>query len=94
MEASSNTSGAGGVMGGLTVSNEGARVNDVQPIVHNNVPPTPTKQSQVNPEQLAKEQLQAELEKRENSEFEKVKEEIQKAVANSEFKDLAKNLDG
>lgn len=91
MEVSSNTSGAGGVMGGLTVSNEGARVNNVQPIVHNDVQPT-QKQQQLNPEQLAKEQLQAELEKRENSEFEKVKEEIQKAVANSDLKDLAKNL--
>ena len=63
MEVSSNTSGAGGVMGGLTVSNQGARVNDVQPIVHNDVQPT-QKQQQINPEQLAKEQLQAELEKR------------------------------
>lgn len=91
MEVSSNTSGAGGVMGGLTVSNQGARVNDVQPIVHNDVQPT-QKQQQINPEQLAKEQLQAELEKRENSEFEKVKEEIQKAVENSDLKELAKNL--
>lgn len=91
MEVSSNTSGAGGVMGGLTVSNEGARVNDVQPIVHNDVQPT-QKQEQINPEKMAKEQLQAELEKRENAEFEKVKEEIQKAVENSDLKDLAKNL--
>lgn len=91
MEVSSNTSGAGGVMGGLTVSNQGARVNDVQPIVHNDVQPT-QKQQQINPEQLAKEQLQAELEKRENSEFERVKEEIQKAVENSDLKELAKNL--
>jgi len=92
MEVSNTTSGAGGVMGGLTVSTEGARVTDVQPIVHNDNPPSPTIKSQVDPEQLEKEQLQAELEKRENVEFEEVKKEIEKAVQDSDLKDLAKNL--
>lgn len=92
MEVSSQTSGAGGVMGGLTVSTEGARVNDVQPIVHNNNPPSPNVKMQVDPEQMKKEELQAELEKRENAEFQEVKDKIEKAIQDSELKDLAKNL--
>ncbi len=92
MEVSSTTSGAGGVMGGLTVSTEGARSSDVQPIVHNDNPPSPNVKMQIDPEQLEKEQLQAELQKRENAEFEQVKEKIQEAIQDSELKDLAKNL--
>ncbi|HOO50421.1 MAG TPA: flagellar motor protein MotB [Alphaproteobacteria bacterium] len=92
MEVSSETSGAGGVMGGLTVSTEGARSSDVQPIVHNNNPPSANMQNQVDPEQLRKEELQAELEKRENAEFEEIKEKIEEAVQESDLKDLAKNL--
>lgn len=92
MEVSSSTSGAGGVMGGLTVSQEGARTNDVQPIVTtpNDVPSNV--KAQTDPEKLSKEQLQAELEKRENSEFEEIKQEIQQAIQDSELKDLSKNL--
>ncbi len=97
MEVSNTTSGAGGVMGGLTVSNVGARVNDVQPIVHNENPPSTDQSSQTNPpaqdpSELTKAQLQQELEQREDSEFEKVKEQIEQAIQDSELKDLAKNL--
>ena len=97
MEVSNVTSGAGGVMGGLTVSKVGARMNDVQPIVHNDNPPSTDQSSQTNPqsadaEKLSQEQLQHELEKRENTEFEKVKDQIQQAIQDSDLKDLAKNL--
>ncbi|MDD3021163.1 MAG: flagellar motor protein MotB [Alphaproteobacteria bacterium] len=92
MEVSSSTSGAGGVMGGLTVSTVGARSSDVQPIVHNDNPPSPNVKMQIDPEQLEKEQLQAELQKRENAEFEQVKEKIQESIQASDLKDLAKNL--
>lgn len=92
MEVSSSTSGAGGVMGGLTVSEVGARATDTQPIVHNENTPSPNVKSQVDPEQLSKEQLQAELQKREDAEFENVKEQIEQAIQNSDLKDLAKNL--
>lgn len=92
MEVSSSTSGAGGVMGGLTVSTEGARASDVQPIVHNNNPPSPNVKMQIDPEQMKKEELQAELEKRENADFEQVKDKIKQAIQQSELKDLAKNL--
>ncbi|OIN87087.1 MAG: hypothetical protein AUJ12_03315 [Alphaproteobacteria bacterium CG1_02_46_17] len=92
MEVSSSTSGAGGVMGGLTVSTVGARSSDVQPIVHNDNPPSPNVKMQIDPEQLEKEQLQAELQKRENVEFEQVKAKIQESIQTSDLKDLAKNL--
>lgn len=92
MVVSSTTSGAGGVMGGLTVSTDGARVNDVQPIVHNDNAPSPNIKAQIDPEQIKKEELQAELEKRENAEFEEIKKEIEQAIQDSDLKDLAKNL--
>ena len=92
MEVSNVTSGAGGVMGGLTVSEVGARSSDVQPIVHNDQTPSPDVKSQVNIEQIEKEQLQAELEKREDAEFEKVKEKIEEAVKDSDLKGLTKNI--
>lgn len=92
MEVSNTTSGAGGVMGGLTVSEVGARATDVQPIVHNDQTPSPDIKSQVDPEQLSKEQLQAELEKREDADFEQVKEKIEEAIKDSDLKGLTKNL--
>ncbi|MFA7275397.1 MAG: flagellar motor protein MotB [Pseudobdellovibrionaceae bacterium] len=92
MEVSSTTSGAGGVMGGLTVSPVGARATDTQPIVHNDVPPDQTQQAQFSPEELSKQQLQEELQKREDKEFEEIKEQIQEALENSDLKDLSKNL--
>lgn len=92
MEVSNTTSGAGGVMGGLTVSEVGARATDVQPIVHNDQTPSPDIKSQVDPEELSREQLQAELEKRENAEFEQVKEQIEEAIKDSDLKGLTKNL--
>lgn len=92
MEVSATTSGAGGVMGGLTVSEVGARATDTQPIVHNEQTPDTSVKSEMDPQQASKEALQAELQKREDAEFEKVKEEIQQAIENSELKGLTKNL--
>jgi chemotaxis protein MotB len=92
MEVSSMTSGAGGVMGGLTVSEVGARVTDTQPIVHNENTPDTSVKSQIDPEELSREKLQAELEKREDAEFEKVKEKIEESIKDSDLKGLTKNL--
>jgi chemotaxis protein MotB len=92
MEVSSTTSGAGGVMGGLTVSPVGARATDTQPIVHNDQTAETTVKSQVEVEQASKEQLQKELQKREDADFEKVKEQIEESIKNSELKGLTKNL--
>ncbi|OFW87657.1 MAG: hypothetical protein A3B66_09370 [Alphaproteobacteria bacterium RIFCSPHIGHO2_02_FULL_46_13] len=97
MEVSSNTSGAGGVMGGLTVSDVGSRAADVQPIVNNDQQPSPdadkpSNKTDVNVEQAAEAQLRAELEKREDAKFEQVKEQIEEAIQNSDLKGLTKNL--
>lgn len=101
MEVSSNTSGAGGVMGGLTVSEVGSRAADNQPIVHNDQQPNPdaddkpTTKTNLNAqdlEQAAEEKLRAELEKREDAKFEQVKEQLEQAIQNSDLKGLTKNL--
>jgi len=92
MEVSATTSGAGGVMGGLTVSEVGARSADAQPIVHNEQTPDTSVKSQVELEEASQKELQAELEKREDAEFEKVKEQIEQSLQDSNLKDLAKNL--
>lgn len=92
MEVSSSNSGAGGVMGGLTVSEVGARAADAQPIVHNENPPDTTMKSQVEVEQATQQQLEEELKKREDAEFEKVKEKIEEAIKDSDLKGLTKNL--
>lgn len=86
---SSSQSGAGGVMGGLTVSPEGARMADKQPVAPSNQPPT---QSAKSAKELTDEQLETETKKRENRSFDQVKREIEQAIANSDLKDLAKNL--
>ena len=92
MEVSATTSGAGGVMGGLTVSEVGARSADAQPIVHNEQTPDTSVKSQIELEEASQKQLQAELEKREDAEFEKIKEQIQKSIEDSDLKGLTKNL--
>ena len=94
MEVSSNTSGAGGVMGGLTVSEVGSRAADNQPIVHNEQQPDPNAKpkTEAELEQASQEKLQEELQKREDAQFEKVKEQIQEAIENSDLKGLTKNL--
>ena len=86
---SSSQSGAGGVMGGLTVSPEGARMADKQPVAPSNQPPS---QAAKSAKELTDEQLQNETKKREDRSFDQVKREIEQAIANSDLKDLAKNL--
>lgn len=86
---SQSQSGAGGVMGGLTVSPEGARMADTQPMTPSNTPPAQIAKSA---KQLTDEQLAAETKKREDQNFEEVKKEIEKAIEQSDLKDLSKNL--
>jgi chemotaxis protein MotB len=93
MEVSDTTSGAGGVMGGLTVSEVGARVSEVQPITQNDqVTPDTSIKSQFNPEDASREQLEAELRKREDASFEEIKQQIEEAIQASDLQNLSKNL--
>ncbi|MBP9868789.1 MAG: chemotaxis protein MotB, partial [Alphaproteobacteria bacterium] len=89
MEVSSATSGAGGVMGGMTVSPDGARVNDTSAMTPSDTPPSPT---QADPNKMSEEQLQEEVRKREDAKFEEIKKQIEKAINGSELKELSKNL--
>ena len=82
-------SGAGGVMGGLTVSPEGARMSDINPMMPTKTPPS---QAQKSPKDMTDEELEAEKKKREEKSFENVKKQIEEAIANSDLKDLEKNL--
>lgn len=86
--ASNSESGAGGVLGGITVSKEGQRVSENQPLVPNERLPTEA----VNPKNLTNAQLEAETKKREEKRFEEAKKQIEKAISDSDLKDLSKNL--
>ncbi|MGB0720010.1 MAG: flagellar motor protein MotB [Bdellovibrionales bacterium] len=94
---SESTSGAGGVMGGLSVNVEGAMVSTVQPIT-----PPPTQQSTMNaaranaePQNLksAIEEAEEELRAQEEKELDDIKEKIEQAIQQSpELAALAENL--
>lgn len=79
---SASTSGSGGVMGGTTVSPEGAKKSDTQPLM----PPPPTA------EQLSDAELEKEKQKREEAAFDQIKKQIEEAMNDPDLKDLAKNL--
>ena len=79
---SASTSGSGGVMGGTTVSPEGAKKSDTQPLM----PPPPSA------EQLSDAELEKEKQKREEAAFDQIKKQIEAAMADPDLKDLAKNL--
>lgn len=89
---SESQNGAGGVMGGLTVSPDGAAVKDVQtmkPTQEQDAALRPT----ADPSEIAEEKLREELKKREDEEFNQTKAEIEQAINNApELKELAKNV--
>jgi chemotaxis protein MotB len=85
-------SGAGGILGGLTVSPDGAMVSTVQPVT-NPQPTNPELRSADDPSQIAEEKLREEIQKRENEEFKKVESQIQQTMQETpELKELAKNI--
>tara|TARA_B100000378_G_scaffold278861_1_gene283976 strand:- start:1183 stop:2154 length:972 start_codon:yes stop_codon:yes gene_type:complete len=91
LKVSQSESGAGGVLGGLTVSSEGAMTDTAQ------VPLTDTTpQSRIrgqNLEGASDEAVQAEQRRREEASFAKIKAEIEEAISeNPELEDLGENL--
>jgi|GEM_PF-68404 len=96
-KVSQATSGAGGLLGGLTVTLEGAMVSTVAPVAQPDVPETSTQgvdpSENFNLEEATEQQLQAELSKKEDERFKeaenKLKEEIKKTPSLAE---LEKNL--
>ena len=84
------TSGANGMLGGLTISKDGAMVNDKSPM---------TPQEQTTPalrpgqEKMTDEKLKEELKKREDANFKKAEAALKSAISSSpELKGLEKNL--
>jgi len=102
-KVSENTSGAGGVMGGLTMSPQGAMVSTVQPIsapartgtaVNNNsARKSPDGVNKSSKKELKKEAVKEALRKAEQEKFEDAKARIEDAIAKDpDLKDLLKNL--
>ena len=96
---SDTNSGSAGVLGGLTVSPDGAQTSTVQPLVN----PAPTGQtgqgdadedsdlSQYDQKEIEK--LESELRAQENQRFDEAKKELEKMLKeNPELAELAKNL--
>ncbi len=92
----SNQSGAGGVLGGVTVTVDGAMRSESSPLDPNQTPPTTNLDSETTPaktaEQLTQEALERELKAREDKNFEEIKRQIEAKIDESELKDLKKNL--
>lgn len=90
-KVSQATSGAGGVMGGLSVSVDGAMVTNVQPMIQTQV--TGKAGLAENAQEIALEQAKEELKRQEEAEFEQAKEAIEDAIAeNPELAELSENL--
>lgn len=86
---SQSQSGAGGVMGGISVSAEGARMDDKKALTPDNITPAQPLKS---PKDLTDAELEAQNKKREQAQFDEAKKKIEEAINTSEFKDVAKNL--
>lgn len=93
---SQTTSGAGGMLGGLSMATQGARSTDLKNPLPNptlSQPKPSPKMGEPDLEKIEKERLEKEVERREEEEFEKVKKEIEAAMnATPEMKELLKNV--
>jgi chemotaxis protein MotB len=95
-KVSSAVSGAGGVLGGLSMAPQGAMATNLQEII-NNQPETPPSSTKANTEQSQQEQSVEEakelIRQHEEKEFEKTQEAIRQAIQDDpELSQLAKNL--
>lgn len=95
-QISQSESGAGGMLGGMSMSTQGARSTDLSNPLPNPVMAQPEKAPKVGEpdlEKIEKERLEKEVERREEEEFQKVKKEIEAAMnASPELKELMKNV--
>lgn len=84
-------SGAGGILGGLTLAKDGAMINNQQAMVEPETTADPALRAKQDP--LTDEKFKEEQRRREQENFKKAEAEIQKAMAESpDLKDLQKNL--
>lgn len=98
-KVSENTSGAGGTMGGLSMSTEGAMVSEVQPIVTPRLPDTTRRPFGGNKNKSNPKEKEDKAEKarkkaaEEQFRFDKAADALRRALEETpELKDLAKNL--
>ncbi|MBI4031065.1 MAG: flagellar motor protein MotB [Proteobacteria bacterium] len=92
---STTTSGAGGIMGGVSVAQEGAMTTNVQPLAQQQPTGLPRQQNQQSQQSESNDvkKLEEHLRKQEEEGFKKAKAELEKAMQESEeMKELAKNL--
>ncbi|MCK6418306.1 MAG: flagellar motor protein MotB [Alphaproteobacteria bacterium] len=89
-------SGAGGILGGLSVAAQGAMATVQQPVVSQRPTPDLTRPQPKTPEQKKSENLEKakeKLRKEEEKKFDDTKKKIEKAIKeDAELKELAKNL--
>lgn len=89
-KVSTTVSGANGMLGGLSISKEGAMVNNASPIT-----PEQNQTPALRPgeQKITDEKLKEEIKKREDANFKKAESSIKAAMASSpELKELEKNL--
>ena len=90
-KVSMSQSGAGGVMGGLSMATEGAMATNVQPLTKMDSTGKPSSE-EANQSQQQK-AMEQQLKQREDERFDQAKQEIEKEMAESaELQDLAKHL--
>jgi len=88
---STSDDGAGGLMGGLSISPDGAMVTTVQPPVAQEA--DPTLRAGADPKAIEEEKLKEEVREREEARFKKAEEAIQDAIESSpDLKNLSKNI--
>lgn len=100
-KVSETTSGSGGVMGGLSMSKQGAMVTNVQPIsapqpqmaARQGAENTESVDNQVRNDNMDIKKLEEELRQQEKKRFEDAKKELESMLSQSpELKELSKNL--
>ncbi len=94
---SNSVSGAGGMLGGLSISKDGAMVTNTQSVAPNPARVTPAlkpgAETPANDKDLTDEKFKEEFQKREEANFRKAEQAIKEAIEKSpELKELAKNL--
>lgn len=93
-----NTSGADGVMGGTTISPDGAQTSTLEPVTSQQREPAvgvgrEDGEEGEEKQQISEERLAEELERLDKKAFENTKEKLQQAIESSpELKELEKNL--
>jgi chemotaxis protein MotB len=89
---SESTSGAGGVMGGTSMSSEGAMTDDKRPIAAPSEMAEGVGKNDPDDESKARKELEA-LDKQDENAFEKAQEKIRRAIESvPELKELAQNI--